>query len=400
VPTIKTIEIGEGPERACSHCSGTGRVKAKSTKKYRFVVDVGRGPDGKRLQRTYTFDRRKDAEAELSRIGHTLRTGEFVDRSKVTVTEVIDSYLKKVAFQREENTKVSYRNALEPARDQLGHRQAQGITREDVERLRDWMLTRGRRRGGKPGTPLSARSVRLTLGRLSAAFELAIRDRLLAVNPVQHVELPKQVKQERGTWSADQVRTFLATAAEDRLHAAWRLTLYGMRRGEVCGLRWADVDLDARTLTVANTRPVVAWEVSEKGPKSSRGTRTLPLDEVLVTALRALRKRQIAERLAAGEAYEDSGYLVTDELGRPLHPDRYSRYEFHRIRELAGLPRITLHDGRHTANSLMAAAGVPPHIRAAWCGHTQAVNEATYTHARPEDLALAAAALSKINNAV
>ena len=382
MPTIKTVETKAGAKR------------------YRFVVDIGRGPDGKRQQRTYTFTRKKDAEAELARIGHTVRTGEFVDRSKITVSELIDRYLRAAAFEAEENTKLSYRLALAPVRERLGHRLAQSIDREDVQQLRDWMLASGRRRGGKPGTPLSARSVRLTLGRLSAAFELAVRDRKLAHNPVRYVELPKQVKRERGTWSADQVRAFLATAAEDRLHAAWRLTLYGLRRGEVCGLRWADVDLDARTLTVANTRPVVAWEVSEKGPKSSRGTRTLPLDDVLVAALRALRKRQLTERLAAGEAYEDSGYLVTDELGRPLHPDRYSRYEFHRVRELAGLPRITLHDGRHTANSLMAAAGVPPHIRAAWCGHTQTVNESTYTHARPEDLAQAAAALSKINNAV
>jgi len=401
VPTIKTIEIGEGPERACSHCSGTGRVKAKSTKKYRFVVDVGRGPDGKRLQRTYTFDRRKDAEAELARIGHTLRTGEFVDRSKVTVSEVIDSYLKKVAFQREENTKLSYRLALEPVRDQLGHRQAQGITREDVERLRDWMLASGRRRGGKPGTPLSARSVRLTLGRLSAAFELAIRDRLLAVNPVQHAELPKLVKRERDTWSEDQVRTFLAAAADDRLHAAWRLTLYGLRRGEVTAMRWGPggADLNTGTVTIGRARVLVDGRVIEKDPKSDNGYRTLPLDDELAAALRALRKRQREEKLAAGPAYEDSGYVVTDELGRPVNPDWYSD-EFHRLRERTGLPRITLHDERHTANSLMATDGVPPHIRAAWCGHTQAVNEATYTHARPEDMAVAAAALSKINNAV
>jgi integrase len=82
-----------------------------------------------------------------------------------------------------------------------------------------------------------------------------------------------------------------------------------------------------------------------------------------------------------------------------VHPDWYSD-EFHRLRERAGLPRIRLHDGRHTANSLMAAAGVPDHIRAAWCGHNVAVNVATYTHARPEDLAQAQAALSKIHNAV
>ena len=222
---------------------------------------------------------------------------------------------------------------------------------------------------------------------------------MVAANPVQYVELPSQVKRDPATWSADEVRTFLAAAAAERLHAAWRLTLYGMRRGEVCGLRWQDVDLAAGTLTVTVTRPVVNGHPIVKAPKSERGGRTLPLDAADVAALQALHDRQVTEAMEAGEAYAASGYVVCDELGAAASPEWYTD-EFHRLRERAGLRRIRLHDSRHTANSLMAAAGVPPHIRAAWCGHTQAVNEATYTHARPEDLAQAAAALSKINKAV
>jgi len=223
VPTIKTIEIGSDD--------------GKKRKRYRFVVDVGRSADGKRVQRTYTFDRKRDAEAELAKITHTVRTGEFVDRSKITVTELIDRYLRHAAFEAEENTKLSYRLALEPARERLGNRQAQAVEREDVEALRDWMLTSGRKRGGKPGTPLGARSVQLTLGKLSAAFELGVRDRKVTQNPVRYVDLPKLVRRDPDTWSAEQVRAFLTAAADDRLHAAWRLTLYGLRRAEVCGLR-------------------------------------------------------------------------------------------------------------------------------------------------------------------
>lgn len=89
---------------------------------------------------------------------------------------------------------------------------------------------------------------------------------------------------------------------------------------------------------------------------------------------------------------------MCDELGEAVNPEWCSD-EWHRLRERAGLPRIRLHDSRHTANSLMAAAGVPEHIRAAWCGHTVTVNKQTYTRARPEDMAAALAALSKISNA-
>ena len=369
------------------------------TKRYRFTIDLPHGKGEKRTQETHTFTRRKDAEAELARIGHQSRTGEYTRRWDGTVDEVIDRYLKHAADGAEENTKVSYRNALAPVRMRLGARRARDIDREDIQDLKDWMLASGRRRGGKPGTGLSARSVRLTMGRLSAAYELAIIDRKLNYNPVRYVKQPKRVKTERSTWSQAQVAEFFATAAADRLYAAWRMSVYGQRRGEILGLRWEDVDLAAMTVTIGRARVLVDYKVIEKSPKSERGYRTLPLDEPMAAALRALHDRQVTEAMEAGDAYEDGGYVVTDELGRPVHPEWFSD-EFHRVRERAGLPRIVLHDGRHTANSLMAAAGVPAHIRAAWCGHTQAVNETTYTHARPEDMAVALAALSKIEKAV
>jgi integrase len=107
--------------------------------------------------------------------------------------------------------------------------------------LVDWMLTSGRRRGGKPGTGLSGRSVRLTVARL--------------VTPPEHVQ------RERETWSKAGVKKFLTKASRDRLHAAWRLSLYGLRRGEVLGLRWSDIDLRAKTLTVSQARVLVEYRV-------------------------------------------------------------------------------------------------------------------------------------------
>ena len=256
------------------------------------------------------------------------------------------------------------------------------------------MLTKGRVRGGKPGTGLSPRSVRLAISRLSAAFDQAIQDGRLARNPCQYVKLPAQDRTNRPTWFEEQVRRFLAVAGTDRLAACWRMTACGLRRGEVAGLPWDAVDLAAGTVTIGRARVLVDGKVIVKAPKSGNGYRTLPLDDELVAALRALHKRQAAERLAAGAAYEASGYVAADELGAPVNPE-WLTDEFHRVAARAGLPRIRLHDGRHTINSLMAAAGIPDHIRAAWCGHTVAVNVATYTHARPEDLTVARDALSR-----
>jgi integrase len=118
------------------------------------------------------------------------------------------------------------------------------------------------------------------------------------------------------------------------------------------------------------------------GPEVGASARTLPLPDDLAAALTALHKRQTAERLAAGETYRASGYVVCDELGEAVNPEWLSD-ESGRVRDQAGVRRITLHETRHTAASLMEKAGVPDSIRAAWCGYTVAVSKATYTHALP-----------------
>lgn len=366
------------------------------SRRYWFRVDTGRGADGKRIQERQTFGRRQDAEDELARIVSARRQGTYVRPSRETVAELIDDYLRSATFEKEAATVRSYTDALRCARDQLGARRAQDITRRDVEDLRDFMLREGRKIGGRPGTGLGARSVNLALGRLQAAFAMAVADGRLARNPVEHVKRPQQVKAPRQTWTGTEVQAFLAEAARDRLHAAWWLSLYGLRRGEVTALRWSDVDLKARTLTVSRARVLVAGEIIEKAAKTLNSIRTLPLDDAVVVALAELRKRQMAEGAAAAPAYEASGYVVTDELGRPVHPEWYSD-EFHRVAQRAGVRRIRLHESRHTTCSLMEKAGVPVSIIAAWAGHhSGAFTMSQYVHANPDDLAAGRDALSAI----
>jgi integrase len=383
-----------------------GRVR------YQIVYDAGRvpktdkdgkpvmGPDGqpetKRKQITRRFDRKKDAQAELARVGHQRAAGVYVPPAKLTVAQVIDNYLASAGFEAEAATRANYVHALRVPREFLGKRLAQTVTRQDIEALRDFMLTRGRKTGGKPGTGLGAPSVRLAIGRLSAAFEQAVQDKQLSWNPCLGVRLPKLAKPEKATWTADQAREFLTVAADDRLHAAWRLALYGLRREEICGLRWDGVDLDGGTLTVSSVRVVVNGAIDVKDtPKSQRSARTLPLDDALVAALSSLRKRQAAEKLAAGAAYTASGYVVVDEVGEPVWPSWLSN-EFLRLVRRAGIPRVTLHGCRHTALSLMEKDGVPISVISRWAGHASAeFTYRVYVHAHQDDLGAGRDALSR-----
>jgi integrase len=266
-------------------------------RRYSFRVDTGRGPDGRRVQEYRTFDRRGDAVKALARIQHESGQGTYVRPSRETLSEYLDTYLEGATRNLRASTRRNYEDALLPVRERLGGRRLQGISKGDIEGLVSWMLTAGRRRGGKAGTGLSARSVRLTLGRLAAALELAVAEGKLARNPARYVKPPAHAPRERETWTAAEVRAFLPVADADRLAACWRLSLYGLRRGEVLGLRWRDIDLKAGILTVRQARVLAGYEVRTEPPKSRSGARTLPLDDALVAALKALKARQAAERL-------------------------------------------------------------------------------------------------------
>jgi integrase len=146
----------------------------------------------------------------------------------------------------------------------------------------------------------------------------------------------------------------------------------------------------------AVTRVLVGGQVVVKAPKSANGARTLPLDDAFVDALKALRKLQAAERLAAGEAYESSGYVAVDELGAPAGLEWYSD-EFGRLAGRAGVPKIRLHDARHSCLSLLEKAGVPISIVSAWAGHYDAsFTLSNYVHAGAPDLAQGRDALAQI----
>jgi integrase len=366
------------------------------TRRYWFRTDVGRGPDGKRLQERKTFTRKKDAELAMARITTATGAGAYVRPTRETVNETLDLYLEGATRNLRRSTRRNYEDALQPVRERLGGRYTQTVRKADVEGLVTWMLTSGRRRGGKAGSGLSARSAALTLGRLTAALEMAVAEDKLARNPARHVKPPQHTPRKQETWAAAEVHEFLAVADADRLAACWRLSLYGLRRGEVLGLRWRDIDVKAATITIAQARVLAGYEVRVERPKSANGVRTLPLDDALVAALKALKARQAAERLAAGEAYERSGYVAADELGRPVHPEWYTG-EFHRVTARAGVRRIRLHESRHTACSLMEKAGVPVSIISAWAGHySGAFTMATYVHASAEDLAAGRDALAAI----
>jgi integrase len=346
-----------------------------------------------RKQITITRDTKTEVKEERARIIHQRAAGTLVLPTAVTVSDLIDMWLKAATRDVELATKRSYEDAMRYVRTHLGYKRLQELSEDDVESLIDWMLTSARRRGGKAGTGVGERTVSLTLGRLRAALNLAVRRQLVARNVAEHVTIPraarKEAKAKKKTyipWTQDEVQTFLAHVATDRLYAVWLLALIGLRPAEVAGLRWIDVDLDAGTLRVETTRTMVAGVVEEKDAKSSAGERGLPLPEIVWQALKVFRRRQVKEQLAAGEGWHASGRVACDEIGREVKTD-WLRRRAYKAMETAEVRKVRLYDARHACLSWMANNGVPDVVVSAWAGHADlSFTKRVYVHSDPDAL--------------
>jgi integrase len=357
-----------------------------------LIVDVGVGID-RRQTRRRGFATRKAAQAELTRILGTLEQRTYVVPKRQTLSAFLtDVWLPAIEHTIKPGTFESYRRnvRLHIAERSIGRRPLQEVDPTDLNALYAALLA-----GDDQHRPLGPRSVAYVAAILHRAFRDAIRWQAVIRNPTDAADPPRtSARKEMQTWSGAQVRTFVDSVDNDRLRGCWWLLANtGMRRGEVLGLRWEDVDFDAGTLRIVRT--LITTDVQRKGSpgmawgasKTAKGRRTVALDPATVTALRAHRTRQVEERLAMGGDYQD---LVVCQLdGTPIHPKTIS-YQFGKAVRAAKLPPIRLHDLRHTHATLALKAGIHPRVVQERLGHANvSITLDTYSHV---DLDMQAAA--------
>ncbi len=300
--------------------------------------------------------------------------------SKQTVTDFIETWMTAVKGELADSAWANYGAVLRTyVLPRIGAVRLADLTPQRVQALYVELLEGGKR----DGSPLSARSVLQVHRTLHRALGDAVRWRLLTRNPAHGVRPPRVEQKEMTAWSPEDARTFLVATASDRLAALWVVALNsGMRRGELAGLRWADVDLDDRAIAVRQQRTTAHYRVVVAEPKA-RSRRVIPVDAAVVEALRAHRLRQLEERLCAGPGWFDSGYVFVDEVGQPYHPERL-RVLFERACRAVGVPVIRLHDLRHTMATAALQAGIHPKVVQERLGHSSiAITLDTYSHVAP-----------------
>jgi integrase len=210
-------------------------------------------------------------------------------------------------------------------------------------------------------SPQSRKDARATL---RAALTCAVEEEIITRNPVAVIRLPAPRKSKRRVWTVDEARRFLESARHDcdPLYTAYVLiVVLGLRKGEVLGLTWDRVDLDAAELYVGEQLQRVKGPLIRRQVKSESSEAPLPLPELCITALRLRRESQSADGESAGDAWIETGLVFTTRRGTPIEPRNFDR-SFDRRIVKADVPRITRHSTRKTCGSLLAALDVHPRV--------------------------------------
>jgi integrase len=376
----------------------TNRKTGKPVVRYQLTIDTGINPQtGRRQQARRRYATEKRARDALAEIAQQVSTDTFVPRKAVTVEELCDDWLASLHNARQ-TTINGYAYCLAPLREQYRHLAAQKLTRPDLDKLltalRDGGTMTAKGRVRRAWSPRSLNAA-IDAWRLALAYGNDRKD--LAHNVAASMKKVSRPRRETQTYTPDEIRRVLRTADKDRNGHLWYLALSGLRRAEIAGAKWSDIDFDAGTITIARNRVQVgAATVVENEPKTQSSRRTLPLDEGLVSVLKRASARYAQEKLKLGAAHADSDYVAVNEAGEPYTPGALTNM-WHRLTTSAGVRPIRLHDARHSCGTALHLRGVPMAVIAKWLGHADAsITARIYAHSQDDALRAASATLGQV----
>jgi len=341
-----------------------GQIKpGKAEGSWYLRVELSRGIDGKRRKRRFTFHgKKRDAEKRLADLVREADRDELTD-SKLTVATLLDRWIaSRETRERSPNTIAAYRVHVDFwLKETLGALQAGQLRPAHVEQaLATWRTSaRKGKRARKDGTPISPRTVRHLFDTLRAALRWAKQTKIIAVNPLEEFEAPKPPEREIITIDKPGIAK-LVKEARSAPHplAAPIITAFGsgLRRGELLGLRWSDVDLEEGIVSVRRSVLIVNGERREKQPKTRLSRRSNFLPAFVLEELRRHRAEQRERRIGHGLGKDDDCYIFDDLAGRPWHPETFS-WQVNEMCDRIGYPNVTLHALRRSFATMLLEAG-------------------------------------------
>ncbi|HXC15152.1 MAG TPA: tyrosine-type recombinase/integrase [Stellaceae bacterium] len=379
-----------------------GHIRSRGPNVWELKFDLA-ADDGRRKTKYVTFKgTKRQAQDRLNKLMTQAQEGELAGApATLTVSAYLATWFKHIRTQVSAKTAERYeqiaRVHLIPT---LGAGALIKVSPGQIEAAHATALAAGWRGAPRPdgSTALSARTVHHHHRVLSAALGHAVRLGLIPRNPCERVEPPRPARTEMKTLDGAATGRLLDAAESQWFYMPVVLAVAtGCRRGELLALRWADVDLDAATASIARTlEETDAGGLSFKEPKTERGRRRVDLPAFAVEALRRHRGRQAEERLRMGRDWQDHDLVCCDPLGRPLSPRRVSK-AFRMLCRRLDLA-VTFHGLRHGFASMLLASEIHPKVVQTMLGHSSIqVTIDTYSHLLP---GMGRDAASKIDSAI
>lgn len=363
---------------------GEGTISQRKDGRWEAKISLDNGK-----RKAYYGSTRKEVSDKLKIALRDQQQGLLVTGPSQTVEQYLTRWLEDSARQTvRPRTYECYALSVRRLTPHLGKVRLSALTPAHVQKCYAALLDQG----------LSRRSVELDHAVLHRALKMAVQWNLMGRNPTEAVAVPRPERKEMQVLTSEQVQQLFASTAEDRLHGLWvLLATTGLRMGEATALRWEDVNFKNGRVTIQRAiQPQKGKGMVIVEPKTERSRRTVHLAEGTVSALRQHRARQVAERLQAGSLWEDQGLIFCSETGRPLSPSMVEK-PFQRALVVAGLPRIRLHDLRHTAATLLLADGMHPKLVQEMLGHsTITLTLDTYSRVVPAMHMEAATSMNKL----
>lgn len=345
-----------------------------------FAVSLGTDPEtGKRRQITRSgFKTKKEAEVACAEMIAQYERGELVISKKQTLASYLEFWLENYAKTKLRqstytNHKVVVRSRIIPA---LGHHELDKLSPLHVIKY----LTELQKE------ELSADYIKYLHAVLKKALNQAVKWQLIPKNIMEHVDPPRLAQKEIVTWTAEQANEFLSYAKEDKYYIAFVLAIYtGMRRGEILGLRWKDIDFDQARISVQQTlyRPSNSGIIFQE-PKTKSAKRRIAIPHFVVQELKSHKAKQNKFKLQYGAGYQDHDLVVCYDDGRPQDPRNLLRH-YERIIKRSGLPYIRFHDLRHTHATMLLQLGEHPKVVSERLGHSRVgITMDVYSHVLPD----------------
>ena len=370
-----------------------------------IVVDI-KDEFGKRKQKWINTkcEKKGEAEKELRKVLSKIDNNTFVLPQKLTFTEFIIDWLNNVIIKEIEKTtwegyEMTVQNHIIP----YFREKANDILIQDLQPIHLQKYYEFKHKGdesvGEKG--LSANSLRKHHANIKKSLDYAVRMNLIPFNPADRIVLPKKDKYHAKYYSVEQLEKLfevcLGTPIESAVYIAGH---YGLRRGEVLGLKWDAIDFKEGSMIIRETRVKVGKETIVKKPKSESSLRILPLVNNIEEYLKILKKKQKKNQVLFGKDYSDGGYVCCWEDGSPIKTD-YLNHKFKKIIEKNNLPHIRFHDLRHSAASYLIKHGVDLKNVQAWLGHADFSTTAnTYAHIDVESKKKTASTINDIFSSI